>query len=106
MEVRRLSHMGGMAPSSWGMMRSMRRKDELSGKKIGRETALRVLQFARPYRWFIGLFLVLVVISSGIAVATPVLAGEVINAITGKASNAGRVNSELSPLVSGDRSTA
>ena len=101
MEVRRLSHMGGMAPSSWGMMRSMRRKDELSGKKIGRETALRVLQFARPYRWFIGLFLVLVVISSGIAVATPVLAGEVINAITGKASNAGRVVITIALLIAG-----
>ena len=86
-----MSQMGGMAPSSWGMMRSMRRKDELSGKRVDRATALRVLRFARPYRTIIGLFLLLVVISSGIAVATPVLAGNVINAISGHVPDAGRI---------------
>ncbi len=83
--------MGGMAGSSWNMMRSMRRKDELGDKRVGKATALRVLRFARPYRRFITLFLLLVVISSGIAVATPVLAGDVINAITGGKPDAGRV---------------
>jgi ATP-binding cassette, subfamily B, bacterial len=72
-----------MGPSSaWGMMRSMRRRDELGGKKIGRETALRVMRFAKPYRWVIAIFLVLVIASSIIAVVTPVLAGDVINVIT------------------------
>jgi len=64
------------------MMRSMRRRDELGGKKVGRATALRVMQFAKPYRWVIAIFLVLVIASSVIAVVTPVLAGEVINVIT------------------------
>ena len=74
--------MGGMASSSWSMMRSARRKDELGDKRVGRATALRVLRFARPYRKMITVFLVLVVASSVIAVATPVLAGDVINAIS------------------------
>src|SRR5512133_1842814 len=64
------------------MMRSARRRDELGDKKVGRETALRVLRFALPYRVPIVLFLVLVIVSSIIAVATPVLAGDVINIIT------------------------
>ncbi len=76
--------MGGMASSSWSMMRSARRKDELGDKRVGRETALRVLRFARPYRKMITVFLVLVVASSVIAVATPVLAGDVINAISSR----------------------
>jgi ATP-binding cassette subfamily B protein len=83
--------MGGMVGSSWGMMRSMRRKDELGDKRVGKETALRVFRFAKPYRLHITFFLLLVVISSGIAVATPVLAGDVINAITRGGPDAGRV---------------
>jgi len=74
--------LGPMAVSSWSMMRSMRRKDELGNHRVGRETALRVLRFARPYRRIISIFLLLVVASSAIAVWTPVLAGDVINAIT------------------------
>jgi ATP-binding cassette subfamily B protein len=72
-----------MASSSWSMMRSARRREELGDKRVGKDTALRVLRFARPYRLLIAAFLVLVVATSAIAVATPVLAGDVINAITG-----------------------
>jgi ATP-binding cassette subfamily B protein len=75
--------MGSMASSSWSMMRSERRREELGDARVGRETALRVIRFARPYRVMILVFLVLVVATSGIAVATPVLAGDVVNAITG-----------------------
>jgi ATP-binding cassette, subfamily B, bacterial len=78
-----------MASSSWSMMRSARRREELGDKRVGRETALRVLRFARPYRLLIGAFLVLVVATSAIAVATPVLAGDVVNAITGGGPGAG-----------------
>ncbi len=93
--------MGGMAGSSWGMMRSMRRKDELGDKRVGRATALRVLRFAKPYQRFITFFLLLVVVSSGIAVATPVLAGNVINAITGGKPDAGRVVILIALLIAG-----
>ena len=91
--------MGGMAP--WGMMRSMRRKDELSGRKVDRATALRVLRFAKPYRKIIALFLLLVVVSSTIAVATPVLAGDVINAIGSHRPDAGRIVVTIALLIAG-----
>jgi ATP-binding cassette subfamily B protein len=64
------------------MLRSMRREQELGDHKVGRDVALRVLRFARPFRRPIALFLFLVICSSVIAVATPVLAGDVVNAIT------------------------
>jgi ATP-binding cassette subfamily B protein len=93
--------MGGMGASSWGMMRSMRRRDELGDKKVGRETALRVLRFARPYRRIIGLFLLLVVASSVIAVATPVLAGDVINTISAGRPDAARVVITIALVIAG-----
>src|SRR5262245_61936424 len=96
----RVGHpMSGMAGSSWGMMRSMRRKEELGDKRIGRETALRVLRFAKPYQRHIAFFLLLVVISSGVAVATPVLAGNVVNAITRGGPDAGRVVVTIALLI-------
>jgi ATP-binding cassette subfamily B protein len=66
----------------WGMLRSMRREDEIKNHKIGRETARRVLAFAGPYRRDIIIFLVAVVLDAIIGVATPMLAGGVVNAIT------------------------
>ncbi|MGC9665725.1 ABC transporter ATP-binding protein [Planosporangium sp. 12N6] len=72
--------MGGMG--GWEMLRSMRREGDLSGRTVGRETARRVLAFARPYRRDITVFLITVVLAAGIGVATPVLAGRVVNQIT------------------------
>src|SRR5262245_23716411 len=91
--------MGGMAASSWSMMRAARKRDELGGHKVGRETALRVLRFARPYWRPISYFLVLVVASSGIAVATPVLAGSVINTITRGGPGAGATVVRIALLI-------
>jgi ATP-binding cassette subfamily B protein len=91
--------MGGMGASSWGMMRSMRRKDELGDKRVGRETALRVLRFARPFRRPITFFLVLVVATSAIAVATPVLAGNIINVINAGGSDAGAIVVRIALLI-------
>src|SRR5262245_20272056 len=71
-----------MGGTGWAMMRAMRQANELGDKQVRRETALRVLRFARPYRRAITIFLLLVVAASGIAVATPWLAGQVINTIT------------------------
>src|SRR4051794_28443792 len=72
--------MGGGA--SWGMLRSMRDADKLAGRKVGRATTRRILAFARPYRRDIAVFLLTVVVSAGIGVASPVLAGRVVNQIT------------------------
>src|SRR4051794_25818731 len=70
-----------MGMGGWEMLRSMRREGELSGRKIGRATTRRIMTFARPYRLDIGVFLVAVVFDAAIGVATPVLAGRVINQI-------------------------
>jgi ATP-binding cassette subfamily B protein len=68
--------MGGMS-----MLRSMRDSDQLADHRLSRGTARRIVAFARPYRRDIAVFLLTVVVSAGIGVATPVLAGDVINAI-------------------------
>ena len=75
--------MGGMG--GWEMLRSMRRENDLSGRRVGRATAKRVFAFAKPYRREIVVFLLAVVLDAGIGVATPVLAGRVINVIGGHA---------------------
>jgi ATP-binding cassette subfamily B protein len=92
--------MAMMGPS-WGMMRSMRRKDELGDKRVGRATAMRVFRFARPYRKVIAVFLALVVVSSIIAVATPVLAGDVVNTITKGGSGAGAAVIRIALIIAG-----
>jgi ATP-binding cassette, subfamily B, bacterial len=71
-----------MGGGGWGMLRSMRREDEVRNAKIDRRTAKRVLAFAGPYRRDIAIFLVAVVLDAMIGVATPVLAGSAINTIT------------------------
>src|SRR6266511_4022162 len=72
-----------MGGGGWGMLRSMRREEEIRNRKIGRATAKRVLGFARPYRRDILIFLVAVVLDAVIGVAGPVLAGRAVNTITG-----------------------
>src|SRR5262245_3488565 len=77
-----------MGGGGWGMLRSMRREEEIRNRKIGRATALRVLGFARPYRQDIVVFMVTVVFDAVIGVASPVLAGSAVNAITGHRADA------------------
>jgi ATP-binding cassette subfamily B protein len=71
------------------MLRAERQRGELKGHRLTRGTWRRIVEFARPYRADIAVFLVTVVISAGIGVATPVLAGDVINTITGGGADAG-----------------
>jgi ATP-binding cassette subfamily B protein len=68
--------------SGWNMLRAMRREDEVRDHKIHKDTAKRVLAFATPYRRDIAVFLVAVILDAVIGVATPVLAGSVVNTIT------------------------
>ncbi len=88
-----------MAGGGWSMLRAMRREDELKNHKVGRDVARRVLSFARPYRRDIGIFLVAVVFDAVIGVATPVLAGRVVNAITSKLPTAGTTVVKLAVLI-------
>jgi ATP-binding cassette subfamily B protein len=64
------------------MLQSIRRKEQLRDRTLTRGTARRVFAFARPFRGDIAVFLVAVVLDAAIGVATPVLAGRVVNTIT------------------------
>ncbi len=68
---------------NYSVMRSMRRDSALSKRPLRAGIARRVIGFARPYRTELALFLVMIVLDALIGVATPVLAGRVINQITG-----------------------
>jgi ATP-binding cassette subfamily B protein len=68
----------------------MRRKDELKDHKLAPGTARRIMEFARPFRRDIVIFLVAVVVDAGIGVLTPLLAGRVINIITAGGPDAAR----------------
>ncbi|GAB3659511.1 ABC transporter ATP-binding protein [Glycomyces tarimensis] len=72
-----------MGAAGWDAMRSLRRGDDLKGVKLSRGVKRRILRFARPYARDIVVFLVLVTVSAGIGVATPVLAGDIVNELTG-----------------------
>ena len=71
-----------MSMSSWSMLRSIQNSDRVAEHRLRRGTTRRILRFARPYRRDISVFLVTVVLAAGIGVATPLLAGRVVNAIT------------------------
>jgi ATP-binding cassette subfamily B protein len=72
-----------MSMSSWGMLRSIQASDRVKQHRLTRGTTRRILRFAAPYRRDITVFLITVVFDAGIGVATPLLAGHVVNAITG-----------------------
>ncbi|GIM96896.1 ABC transporter ATP-binding protein [Paractinoplanes toevensis] len=71
-----------MSMSSWNMLRSIQNSDRVAQHQLTRGTTRRILRFARPYRRDITVFLITVVFDAGIGVATPLLAGHVVNAIT------------------------
>ncbi|WP_431953786.1 ABC transporter ATP-binding protein [Nocardia lijiangensis] len=69
---------------AWSQMyRRMNAPDEQ--RPFSLATAKRILRFAAPHRRRIGVFLVFSVVSALLAVATPVLAGRVVNDIVGGA---------------------
>lgn len=84
--------MSGGGIGGWSMLRSMRSHDEISAHRLQRGVARRIVGFAQPYRRDIVVFLATVVLAAMIGVATPVLAGKVIDAIT-------RGGSEASTLI-------
>ncbi|WP_203901127.1 ABC transporter ATP-binding protein [Virgisporangium aliadipatigenens] len=85
----------------WNMLGSLRREGELKGKKVGAATARRVAAFAKPYLGQISVFLLTVVIGAGIGVATPVLAGDVVNTIGKGGPDAGGTVVRIAFLIAG-----
>ncbi|RKN14383.1 ABC transporter ATP-binding protein [Micromonospora musae] len=92
---------GGMGMGGWSMLRSMRSQDEVSAHQLKRGTAKRILAFAQPYRRDIVVFLITVVIAAIIGVATPLLAGDVIDAINRGGSEAGSLVVRLALIIGG-----
>ncbi|HEY8373155.1 MAG TPA: ABC transporter ATP-binding protein [Pseudonocardiaceae bacterium] len=65
---------------TWMLMRGAMRRAE-TPRSVRPGTVRRVLAFARPHRASLAIFLALTVVSAVIGVATPVLAGRVVDAI-------------------------
>ena len=89
------------AMSSWGMLRSIQNSERVTQHHLSRGSTKRILRFARPYRRDIIVFLVTVVLDAVIGVATPVLAGHVVNAITGGGSGAASLVVRIALLIAG-----
>ncbi|BCJ50903.1 ABC transporter [Actinoplanes sp. NBRC 14428] len=87
--------------SSWTMLRSIQNAERVTQHRLSRGTTRRILRFARPYRRDIAVFLVTVVLAAVIGVATPVLAGHVVNAITGGRPDAGSTVVRLALSIAG-----
>jgi ATP-binding cassette, subfamily B, bacterial len=94
-----------MGPSSsmsgWSMLRSIQASDRVTEHRLTRGTTRRILRFARPYRRDIAVFLVTVVLDAAIGVATPLLAGHVVNAITGGGAGAASTVVRLALTIAG-----
>ncbi len=66
-----------MNPGGRGMhgfsMRSFRRDETVTEVKLAPGTLRRIADFASPYRWVLGAFLVLVVVDAVIGVVNPLI---------------------------------
>src|SRR3954447_23993865 len=77
--------------TSMAAMRSFSRDRSIASRQIPQGTVRRILGIAGPYRRELIAFLALVVFSSVIGVATPLLAGDIVNRIAGLSGTAGDV---------------
>ncbi|MBG0739692.1 ABC transporter ATP-binding protein [Paeniglutamicibacter antarcticus] len=73
-----------MEGAAWSSLWSSMRSDK-SGSGISKDTPKRTLAFARPYSGRLVVFVVLSVASAILAVATPLFAGQVVDAIIARA---------------------
>ncbi|MCC9175551.1 ABC transporter ATP-binding protein [Arthrobacter sp. zg-Y179] len=69
-----------MEGAAWGSLMQISRAKGVDGK-ISRDTLKRIVRFAAPYRTRLLGFVLLSVVGAFLAVATPVLAGQVVNSI-------------------------
>ncbi|HEV3212294.1 MAG TPA: ABC transporter ATP-binding protein [Acidimicrobiales bacterium] len=70
---------GSMAHGGWGMMRSLRRDQDLKNHRVQRETLRRMVTFARPYRAQLLIFMVVVVLDALVVVVNPLILRQIIN---------------------------
>lgn len=72
-----------MDRAAWGYMHAMGKANE-GATPFNKATFKRVLRFAKPYRWRLLVFLVVSILGATVSVATPLLAGQVIDAIVAR----------------------
>ena len=65
--------------ANFGLMRRMSQDPEMAQHQLTKGVVRRILQFARPYRGLITIFVALVVLTSALAVAPPLLFKEIID---------------------------
>jgi len=65
--------------ANFGLMRRMSQDPEMAHHQLTKGVVRRILQFARPYRGLITIFVVLVVLTSALAVAPPLLFKQIID---------------------------
>ncbi|GIE36990.1 ABC transporter ATP-binding protein [Actinoplanes italicus] len=87
--------------SSWSVLRSIQNADRVNEHRVRKGVSRRIVRFAGPYRRDIAVFLLTVVLAAGIGVATPLLAGEVINAITAGGSGAAGAVVRIALVIAG-----
>ncbi len=93
------NHMAAGGMGGWSMLRSMRSQDDISAHRLKRGVARRIVAFAHPYRRDIVVFLLTVIVAAVIGVATPLLAGDVIDAITRGGAEAGALVTRLALFI-------
>ncbi len=71
--------MSMMRGGAGGLMRRMSRDPEMASHQLTKGVFWRILRFAKPYRTLISIFIVLVIVSAGLAVAPPLLFKEIID---------------------------
>ncbi|WP_436536982.1 ABC transporter ATP-binding protein [Actinoplanes sp. HUAS TT8] len=87
--------------AGWNMLRSIQSADRVAKHQVTPGTTRRILRFAEPYRRDIAVFLLAVVFDAGIGVATPLLAGDVVNAITRGGSDAAATVIRIALFIAG-----
>ncbi len=93
-----MGHMG--AVSSWRAMRSFSSDPANKDKDIPAGTWKRVMGYASPYRRDLTLFIGMVVLAAIAGVATPVLAGDIVNVISSDSGTTGAVI-KLASIIAG-----
>ncbi|BCY06766.1 ABC transporter ATP-binding protein [Actinoplanes sp. L3-i22] len=90
-----------MSMTSWNMLRSIQSADRVAKHQVTPGITRRIARFAQPYRRDIAVFLLAVVFDAGIGVATPLLAGDVINTITKGGSEAAATVIRIALFIAG-----
>src|ERR671917_1214169 len=71
--------------NSWSLLHSSVRQDAGRRRALAPGTLRRIVEFAKPHKSSLLIFLGLSTVSAALTVATPVLAGKVVDAIVGRA---------------------